>query len=60
MMYIEHSEVYKFIFGANKETRYFIETNFNTIRNGFINEGLITHDVKCDFDGIIMLEELYF
>jgi hypothetical protein len=59
-MYIEHSEVCKFIYGVNKETKNFIETNFNTIRNGFINEGLITYVVKCDFDGIMLLEELYF
>jgi hypothetical protein len=41
MMYVEREEVLKFMFTVNKSTRAFLEHNFITIRNGFINEGLI-------------------
>ncbi len=43
MMYVEHPEVYKFIFAINKNTRFFFQKNFITIQNGFVNEGLITY-----------------
>ena len=45
MLYIEHSEVLQFMFSVNKETRKFLESNFITIRNGFVNEGLITFEL---------------
>jgi hypothetical protein len=43
MMYVDQSEVYKTMFTLNKETRKFLQDNFITVRNGFVNEGLITH-----------------
>ena len=45
MLYIEHPEVLQFMFSVNKETRKFLESNFITIRNGFVNEGLITFEL---------------
>jgi len=47
MMYIEHQEVYNFMFALNKETRKFLQQNFITVRNGFVNEGLIDHEFDC-------------
>ena len=41
LMYIEHQDAYKFMFSVNKAARSFIIINFNTVRNGFVNEGLI-------------------
>jgi hypothetical protein len=43
MMYVEHPEVYKFMFAINNFTRSFILKNLITIQNGFVNEGLITY-----------------
>jgi hypothetical protein len=42
MMYIEYPDVINFMFSYNKKTRSFLQKNFITIKNGFINEGLIT------------------
>ena len=42
MMYIEIPDGYKFMFNLNKDSRLFLQQNFITLRNGFINEGLIT------------------
>ena len=44
MMQLECLEAYKFMFAVNKEGRSFLLINFITIRNGFINEGLIPFD----------------
>ena len=52
LMYAEHPEVLKFMFAVNKEARSYIESKFITIRNGFTNAGLITHQLKCDFNHI--------
>ena len=41
MMHVEHKDVCKYMFALNKEARAFIQQNYNDIRNGFINEGLI-------------------
>jgi len=43
MLNVEHPEIYNFMFRVNKYTRSFLHNNFITVRNGFINEGLITH-----------------
>jgi hypothetical protein len=43
MMYVDHPEVWKFMFSVNKEARTFLQENFITIQNGFTNAGLITH-----------------
>lgn len=42
IMYIEYTEVLNFMFSINKEMRSFLQNNFITVKNGFINEGLIT------------------
>jgi hypothetical protein len=49
MMYVDHPEVYKFMFTLNKEARKFLQDNFISVRNGFVNEGLITYELKHDF-----------
>ena len=41
MMYVEHEDAYKFMFNINKEGREFLINNFTTVRNGFMNDGLI-------------------
>ncbi len=43
MMYVEHPEVLEKMFEVSREARSYIENNFITIRNGFINAGLITY-----------------
>jgi hypothetical protein len=49
MMYVDHPEVYKFMFTLNKEARKFLQDKFITIRNGFVNDGLITYELGKDF-----------
>ena len=51
MMYVDRADVYKFMFSLNKEARKFLQDNFITVRNGFINDGLITYQIKRDFEG---------
>ena len=60
LMYVEHPEVLNKLFSVNRETRSLIENNFISIRNGFINEGLITYQLRCDLFHIEKLETLYF
>jgi hypothetical protein len=48
------------MFRLNKQARVFLESKFITIRNGFENEGLITYEIRYDYDGFEMLEKLYF
>ena len=69
LMYVEYPKVYEFMFTVNKATRAFLEDNFIAIRNGFTNEGLITHDIYYCVDkynqdppfyGLKDLEKLYF
>ena len=43
MMNVDYQDVLKFMFSINKETRNFIYKNFITLRNGFVNDGLITY-----------------
>jgi hypothetical protein len=43
MMFVEYLNACEMMFFVNKETRNFVQSNFVTIRNGFINEGLITY-----------------
>ena len=45
IMNVDYEEAQKFMFALNKETRCFLEDNFIIIRNGFVNEGLITYDL---------------
>ena len=60
MMNVKYQESYNFMFGVNKEARLFLQNNFISIRNGFINDGLIQYEIKCDFNGFLQLEKLYF
>ena len=53
MMFIEYQDAYKFMFAVNKEGKSYILNNFITIRNGFINDGLIPFIFKGDFDEIL-------
>ncbi len=43
MMFVDHIAVKKFMYHLTKETRSFLKINFIIIKNGFINDGLITH-----------------
>ena len=52
------------MFALNKEARDFIQNNFITVRNGFVNDGLINHcfidfSTGKDFDNYEKLETLY-
>ena len=49
-MYVERSQVLEFMFGVNKETRSFLFQHFISIKNGFINEGLIEYDLDCNYN----------
>ncbi len=60
MMYIEHPIVLQIMFSVNKNTRKFLESNFIAIRNGFVNEGLISYELSSDFNNWYQLEKLYF
>ena len=60
MMYVDHLEAHEFMFTLNNETRYFLQQNIITIRNGFVNEGLITFRLKRDnLHYMLELEKLY-
>ncbi len=41
MIFIEYDDITYLMFDANKETRKFLHENYITIRNGFINDGLV-------------------
>jgi hypothetical protein len=60
MTYVEYPEVYKFMFSVTKETRNFFFDNIITIRNGFVNEGLIPYKLENDFNHYWELEKQYF
>ena len=53
MMYVDHPDVYKFMFTLNKEARKFLQDNFIAVRNGFVNDGLITYQINNEFDAFI-------
>jgi hypothetical protein len=46
LMYVDYYHAQEFMFGVNKETRTFVQDNFITVRNEFVNEGLVV----CEFD----------
>ncbi len=60
MMHVEYQKVYNFMFAVNKEGREYFLNNFITIRNGFINDGLIPYHIKPTFSDFMLLEKLYF
>ena len=43
MMYVEHQQVLQFMFACNKQARTFLQNNYITVRNGFVNDGLIPY-----------------
>ena len=51
MMYVDRADVYKFMFSLNKEARKFLQDNFITVRNGFLNDGLIIHQIDNGYNG---------
>jgi hypothetical protein len=53
MMYVDRADVYKFMFTLNKEARKFLQDNFITVRNGFVNDGLITYQIPNELNGSI-------
>ena len=63
-MHVDYLDAYKFMFNINKEGRKFIIDNCITVKNGFINDGLI--DLVFDinpwgkFNNYDKLEKLYF
>jgi hypothetical protein len=50
MMYVDRADVCKFMFTLNKEARKFLQDNFITVRNGFVNDGLITYQIDIHFN----------
>jgi hypothetical protein len=60
MMYVERSLAFEFMQAVNKDGRSFIEKQYLSIKNGFINEGLIVHDLDLNFTDIREIERLYF
>ena len=43
MLNVEYQQALKFMFALTKDSRIFLSQNLITIKNGFINEGLITY-----------------
>ena len=43
MMHVEHQQVLQFMFTCNKQARTFLKQNYITVRNGFVNDGLIPY-----------------
>ncbi len=60
MMYVERSQALEFMYAVNKEGRSYIEKEYVSLKNGFINEGLIVYDLEFCFTGFRDLETLYF
>lgn len=50
ILYIEYTEVLNFMFSVNKKMRSFLQNNLITVKNGFINEGLITYHLLLQND----------
>jgi hypothetical protein len=49
------------MFIVNKEMRNYLRKNYISIKNGFINEGLVGYfDFKCHFIDYLYLEKIYF
>jgi hypothetical protein len=60
MMYVERSQALEFMHAVSKEGRSYLEHQYFSVKNGFINEGLIVHDLDFSFTGFGELETLYF
>ena len=64
MMYVDHQQVFEFMFACNKKARAFLKHNYLTIRNGFVNDGLIRYcfddDSYKQYYHYEQIEKLYF
>jgi predicted solute-binding protein len=60
MMYVDRTYALECMYYVNKETRKFLKHNYIAIQNGFINDGLIVHEISLNFKGYEELERLYF
>ena len=60
LMFLEYDDACKFMLIVNKLARAFLETHSKTIRNGFINDGLIEYQFSYGFYDNQQLERLYF
>lgn len=47
LMFVKHLDAINFMFALNKSARGFIQDNYVTVRNGFVNEGLIEYELDC-------------
>jgi hypothetical protein len=56
---IEYKKALEFIFRFNRKARNFLQQHISIIKNGFVNEGLITHHISLNFEGYRLLEQLY-
>ena len=63
MMYVEHQQVFEFMFTYNKKARAFLQHNYLTIRNGFVNDGLIPYcfddNYRKEYYHFEQIEKLY-
>ena len=53
MMHVDYHQACKFMFALNNAGRSFLLNNFITIRNGFINDGLVPYKLECSFNDFI-------
>ena len=60
MMNVEYMSACNHMHHVNKATRTFLEKNACTIRNGFINDGLIEYLIESKILHMYLLEKLYF
>jgi hypothetical protein len=61
LMFVDHPKAYEFMFTVNKATRNFLLDNFIAVRNGFTNEGLITHHIDLrHYSGILNFKEPFY
>ncbi len=60
MINAERSQAFEFMFCLNKEARAFLFQHYSSIKNGFINEGLIIYNLEDVFNRYEQVERLYF
>ena len=59
-MHVKYKRACEFMFYLNKASRSFLVKNDSTVRNEFINNGLIEYQLSLCYDGYKTLERLYF
>lgn len=60
LLFIEKQDALNFMFYVNQAGRTFLEQQFVTIINGFINSGLVTFKFNGSLKDYVELEKLYF